>query len=230
MAQNDIRRLSVGNGRVIELKEDSGALFARETSEWGFEEVFDLTTLPGYDAGRRATYRINAGNIERREAQETAWEAVMAVSALSLTPNEVVTPAFGSMTNDASTVVDILGPNQWAEIESGWVVGLLSEFTFGGSHYLVVPSNGKYLCNLATTMETGNNLTIGTAVMVNGVAQPAGHGHTTTAGAADAISGVQNVILDLTAGQQISVGVVNHSSSDDITIPHASLTIVKLAQ
>lgn len=229
MAQLDNKPLSVGNGRVIELREVAGQLYAREVSEWGFESIADVTTLPGYASGTRSEYRINAGNIERREAQEVAWEVVVSVAALNLQPLVQPAPDFGSMTNDASTVVDILGPNEWAEIESGWVVGLLSEFTFGGSHYLVVPSNGKYLCNLATTMETGNNLTIGTAVMVNGVAQPAGHGHTTTAGAADAISGVQNVILDLTAGQQISVGVVNHSSSDDITIPHASLTILKLA-
>lgn len=76
----------MGNGRVIELKESAGALFARETSEWGFEEVFDLTTLTDYDSGVRAEYRINAGNIERREAQETAWEVVMAVADLAPAP------------------------------------------------------------------------------------------------------------------------------------------------
>lgn len=149
MAQNDIRRLSVGNGRVIELKEDSGALFARETSEWGFEEVFDLTTLPGYDAGRRATYRINAGNIERREAQETAWEAVMSASALTLTPVEAGGGGGGGMTLVYAATINSDGTvaNEYENGLSGtWAKESTGEYIFTSDDITTEFLANKYLC------------------------------------------------------------------------------------
>lgn len=160
MAQNDIRRLSVGNGRVIELKEESGALFARETSEWGFEEVFDLTTLPGYDAGRRATYRINAGNIERREAQEAAWEIVMSVADLALTPVEAGGGGGGGMTLVYAATLGAGVSVVLNEYENGvtgsWTDLGAGTYSFAETDSNYVFSDATHIVTVSATQAIGN--------------------------------------------------------------------------
>lgn len=139
-------------------------------------------------------------------------------------------PPFGCMTNDLNTAVVISAANTWEEIASGFVTGLVRGMTFAGAHYLSVVTPGRYLSNLSITLSSSNNVTVGAAVAINGMPQMAGHGHTTSSGPGDSISMSQSIFVDLAAGDQVSVAVVNHSGDADLTVPHCSLTLLRVGQ
>lgn len=134
--------------------------------------------------------------------------------------------SYGAMTNDTGNLITINTQNVWEEVTTGFATGQVHNVTFGGAHYLQVANAGRYLANLSISLESANNEEVGAAVAVNGVEQAAGHAHSTVPGTGDTASMSQTVILDLAANDQVSVAVVNHTSTTDLNIIHCSLSIV----
>ena len=136
---------------------------------------------------------------------------------------------YGSMTNDTSTTITVSGSNEWVEIDTNWSVGYINKVSFEDSHHLVVSQSGKYEVNLSASLDSGSGDDVGIAVMVNGTPQTSGHGHATATGG-NAVSVSQNVIIDLLANDQVSVGVVNHTNGSDIVMVHSSIAMHRLGK
>jgi hypothetical protein len=130
-------------------------------------------------------------------------------------------------TNISETVA-VAAANTAYEVTGGFTAGQLHLVTFPDDHYLLVTKAGRYLINWSMSMDTpsaGDNVEGG--IMVNGTASSVGTAHSTVpvGGAGNAAS---NAILDLAANDQVSLFVRNHDNADDITIEHASLSIVQI--
>lgn len=136
--------------------------------------------------------------------------------------------AFGTMTADPAGTVDIITQNVWEEVLTGFITGELEDVVFDGSHTLTVGKAGRYLCTVTATLQSTNNEVVGAAVAVNGMAHMPGHGHTTIAGTNDNASMSQAVILPLSAGDAITVAVVNHGSATDLDVVHCSVSVVRV--
>ena len=151
------------------------------------------------------------------------------VTTAELTDIEEDSPSntYGSMTNGIATTISIPIADEWVESDTNWTVGYTNKVLFKESHHLVVSESGKYEVNLSSSIDGTSGDDVGVAVMVNGTAQTAGHGHATAVGAND-VSVAQNVIIDIAAGDEISVSYINHTAARDITSVHASIVIHRL--
>ncbi len=134
---------------------------------------------------------------------------------------------YGHMTNDLGDTITITTQNVWVEASSTvWTTGLTNLVTFGGKHYLAVDKAGVYEVIISASIsDAGINDTVGIAVMVNGTAQTAGHAQATLGTANTQSSLSTSYILNLSANDQISLGVVNHSGTTNLDLQHASITL-----
>lgn len=134
---------------------------------------------------------------------------------------------YGHMTNDLGDTITITTQNVWVEASSTvWTTGLTNLVTFGDTHYLAVNKAGVYEVIISASISnSGINDAVGIAVMVNGTAQTAGHAHATLGNANTQSSLSTSYILNLSANDQISLGVVNHSGTTNLDLHHASITL-----
>lgn len=134
---------------------------------------------------------------------------------------------YGHMTNDLGDTITITTQDVWVEASSTvWTTGLTNLVTFGDTHYLAVNKAGVYEVIISASISnSGINDSVGIAVMVNGTAQTAGHAHATLGNANTQSSLSTSYILNLSANDQISLGVVNHSGTTNLDLQHASITL-----
>jgi hypothetical protein len=64
--------------------------------------------------------------------------------------------------------------------------------------------------------------------MIDGVVSTKGTTHTSTVAGSDGASMAVSAILNLEAGQQVSIALSNHTGTDDIDVDHATLTMIRV--
>jgi len=129
---------------------------------------------------------------------------------------------------DAAIEVTVSEAETAYEIASGLSSGVLKRVTFGDSHNLTVAMAGYYMCFYTVCMDTNGTDEIETAVMIDGVAQGKGTGHTTISAAAKAVELAGMLFASLTVGQEVSLAVRNISSTNNITVEHVNLIIFRI--
>lgn len=140
----------------------------------------------------------------------------------------------GGMYTNTSALVVITAISDEVEVTGGFLSGHVhGDVTFGGSHYLQVPAAGLYQVNwsMSTSFSSapGGTREIEVGIMVNGSAQQCGRIHRTMSNSTDIGALAGNCILDLAASAQISLFIQNQSSTNDVTMEHANVTLSQLA-
>ena len=136
--------------------------------------------------------------------------------------------AFGSMYNhDTSTTVTIGATDTPVRVPGGFTQGQANLMTFQNSREIAVSLTGIYkiVWQISFTMAAGANQEIEGFVMINNVIniQATGHERVTTATDTGSVSG--NCELDLAAGDVVALGMLNETSTNNIVVEHANLSI-----
>lgn len=136
---------------------------------------------------------------------------------------------FGSMYNDnADFTVVISGAGVDTEVDGGFTTGELNLTTFPDDHYIVVSKAGRYKIDYSMSLLTASvaNKTIEGFIMIDGTRQAPGTSHAEVSPGGsnrpETVSGT--AIINLTANQQISLGIHNHDDGTDVVVNHGSLT------
>lgn len=128
---------------------------------------------------------------------------------------------------NTTITVTVGAANTAYEVNSGMTEGLTNLSTFGGNHYIEVGRGGVYEVNWSMAAEASNPTDeIEGGFMVDGTAQSNGTSHTGSAAAANDIGATG--LIKLSAGQQVSLFVRNHSGANDIDVEHATFTIKRI--
>lgn len=132
---------------------------------------------------------------------------------------------YGAMYSNTPTVVAVAAANVAYEITAGVSTGLVHLMTFGGAHYLQADRGGIYEINWSVSVHVANpNEQLEGGIMINGVAQTEGLAHGDTQGATFDIEISGSAILRVSALQQLSLYVENHTAANNITVDHLSFT------
>jgi hypothetical protein len=130
--------------------------------------------------------------------------------------------------HNSVVTIAVAAGNTAYEVNTGLTGGLTSLMDFGGSHYLSVLRNGIYLVNWTMAAKSATPTdSIEGGFMVDGVAQDNGSGHAGTTTDYFTIAG--SGLVTLTPGQQVSLFVLNHDGARDISLRHASFTLVRVS-
>lgn len=135
---------------------------------------------------------------------------------------------FGHMYTNATIAVTISGDDTPTEIGDTWTTGEVNLVTFGASHYLTVTKAGRYKIDWSMSIAQntpGGAIQCEQGIMIGGSAQVQGRSHRTIANTVDVGASAGTAILDLAASDQISLYVNNITSTTDIDVAHANLTI-----
>lgn len=186
-------------------------------------------------ANTRAVQAIAAFNDIARAVETLALAPTLlpAIEKDSLDPSRDFFPEqapYGEMyATNISVAIVVAAANTAYEVTSGMTGGLEYLMAFGGAHYIQAERGGIYLANWSLSIDTAGALDeIEGGLMIGGVAQNNGTAHTTVAAAADASTVAANALLQIAAGDQISLFVRNHTAARDITVEHASLTLTRI--
>lgn len=132
---------------------------------------------------------------------------------------------YGSMYSNTPHTIAVAAANVAYENASDNSTGLTYLMTFGGAHYLQAERGGVYEINWSMSMTTSaasDKLEGG--IMVDGVAQTEGLAHGDVANANSDIEISGSAIIRVSALQQLSLYVMNHSAARDIAVDHLSFT------
>lgn len=133
---------------------------------------------------------------------------------------------YGAMYSNAHTIVAVAAINTAYEITADITTGLTYLFTFGGARYLQADRGGIYEVNWSVSLSSTNpNERLEAGIMIDGAAQASGLAHGDTQGASFYIEVSGSAILRLSALQQLSLYVMNHSSATNIEVDHISFTV-----
>lgn len=135
--------------------------------------------------------------------------------------------AYGEMygTNFSETIT-VASANTAYELTAGLTGGIQNRVAIGGAHYLQVTDAGKYICNWSMAIESASAADeVEAGVMVNGTASDKGTSHTTVASASKSSAVAGSLMLELSANDQVSLFVRNHTAGRDITVEHASMLL-----
>ena len=146
-------------------------------------------------------------------------------SVYSLSPD-----TFGHFFTNINVEITI-DNNDPTEVDSGMVAGLLKDVTFEDSHYLSVQQAGTYLVNWgmsAAMASASGGIEFEIGVMVDGVSREECQAHRTLANSTDTGNAASNCILALVDKNQVSLSVTNESSTINIDVNHANLSITRI--
>lgn len=140
---------------------------------------------------------------------------------------------FGEMHQDnINTVVNIIALDTYVEIDAGFTAGELNLISFPDDHFLQITKPGRYAVFWSIAAQTASvaNKEVEGAVMVNGAVVSKGQSH------AEVSPGGSNrpetfsapLILNLANGEQVSLGIENHTDATDVVIAHASLVVMQI--
>jgi hypothetical protein len=161
------------------------------------------------------------------------------IAAIDLLKADIVTAlnaipkAYGNFNaNNVAIAVVITIVDTFVKIGSGMSAGLLLNVSFQNASELVIQTAGKYLieaqvsCTSATTAEE-----VELCVQVDGTPNLTATAHTETSIGAVTRPAVicVNGIFNLTANQVLSLALSNHSTTADLQVQHANLTVLKIA-
>lgn len=139
---------------------------------------------------------------------------------------------YGSMYNyDTSTTVTISGATTPTRIQAGFTAGQTRNTTFQNNRELVVNHAGIYLITwqISFSVVSGAGKEIEGFVMVDNVMNNEATAHRFIGTSTDTGSMSGTCILSLTAGQVISLGVLNETDTIDIIIEHANMSLEKIS-
>ena len=130
---------------------------------------------------------------------------------------------------NTSISVTISAINTAYEITSGITGGNTNLVTFGGNHYLAVSKAGNYEVVYNVSAESTTFLDeLECGVMINGTeATTDGGGHGTSF-LSQSINMAGSCIVSLSANDQVSLYVRNHTGANNITIEHLNVSIKQL--
>ena len=137
---------------------------------------------------------------------------------------------YGSFYGDnISQTITVSATDIYYELTAGLTGGAENGCTFQNAHEIIIVIAGNYLVNYSMSVTVNSaNQTVESEVMINGTHQDntSNHGHANTAN--DQISLGGTGILTLAVDDVVSLSASNHSSTADITVEHANLTIFKV--
>lgn len=174
-----------------------------------------------------ATAPVQIEGIKSNEFVPTSVVNADAQTFLPIVPEYIDEASYGSFyATNIALVVAVAAPNTAYEVGSSMTTGTaLRLMSFGGAHYLQLERNGVYLVNWSMTIDTA---IAGDAIeggfMVDGTASEIGTAHTSVAAAAAASTISSSAVMPLSALNQLSLYVRNHTAARDIEVQHASLT------
>lgn len=114
----------------------------------------------------------------------------------------------------------------WYELTAGLVSVEANLMTFQNNHELEVTKAGRYVVNWSASIQTtGANDEIEGAIAINNTADTTTAAHVTMvkSNAAMALGG--GSVIDLAAGDDISIAVLNHTTNRDIKVEHVTVTV-----
>lgn len=144
-----------------------------------------------------------------------------------------VKDVYGSMYADmVSETIGVAIVDTPYEVTAGITTGAaLQGCTFGDAHYVAVDYAGMYLItwSMTITSSTASDEVMG-GIMVNGVKQDAGTCHATVSANSKSAAVAGSAILALSANDQLSLCIQNHTAVRDVDMQHASLTVVRIGE
>ena len=144
-----------------------------------------------------------------------------------------VKDVYGSMYADhGNETVTVTNAATEYEITAGFTTGVkLQGCTFGGAHYVEVDYAGTYLITWSLSIHTDTNADIlGGGFMINGTGNAAGSAHCIAGVLSESQTVSGTAIVSLSAEDEISLYVVNMEDTNDISMQHGSLTVVRIGQ
>jgi hypothetical protein len=145
----------------------------------------------------------------------------------------LVRSIYGSMyiytLDTGGTTVTVASADTWYEITSGVTGGTTNQMTFQNNHELKVLVAGTYQITWALGIEsaTANQELEGT-VFINSTANTSFANHTEAMTANTATSMGGSGIITLALNDVISLGVLNHTAGNNITIDHLTLSVLRV--
>ena len=118
------------------------------------------------------------------------------------------------------------------EITAGFTTGAaIQGCTFGGAHYVEVDHAGTYLIVWSLSLDTATAADeLEGGLMINGARQAAGTAHCFVPANSVSESFGGNAILALSADDEVSLFVQNHTAARDIVMEHGSLSVVRIGE
>ena len=138
---------------------------------------------------------------------------------------------YGSMYNDnTSTNVTIGTAGTFVRIPSGFSQGQVNLCTFGNAREITVLKAGKYKIDwsISAALTAGASDDVEGAIGIDNAKNAQGTAHRIVAAATDIGAFGGTAILDLSANQVVSLMVTNNTIAVDITVTHASLSLVQV--
>ena len=135
---------------------------------------------------------------------------------------------YGNMYLASTATVPVASASTWYEIDVNtpdFTAGELNLVTFS-DHYLQVAKTGRYIITAQAALSTTVALQqLALGIMVNGTEVGKDHGHGTVQTANRSIALPYTTILSLSANDQVSLAVQNHTLATDIEVQHAQISI-----
>jgi hypothetical protein len=128
-----------------------------------------------------------------------------------------------------STTVTVSAVDTYYQIPSGVTGGVTNGFTFQNARELKNTYAADYLVDWSLNVQCSvATQTLEGTVMVNGVANTTISGHSNVSTSTQPVVMTGNGILTLAVGDLVSMAVLNHSATNNITINHLTLTISRI--
>lgn len=126
------------------------------------------------------------------------------------------------------TTVTISSADVWYEITTGATGRTNNLITFQNNHELLITKAGVYKIDWTLAVGTLANHEIEGTVFINNTANTsfAGMSESTTANKSFSLSGTGHIAL--AANDVISLGVLNHTGANNVTIDHLTLSVVQI--
>ena len=126
-----------------------------------------------------------------------------------------------------SETVGVAATETFYELTTGLTGGELNLVTLGTAHELTVTKAGRYLITWSMSVRTGTaNDEVEATITVNNTASTTAAAHTTLPKANASTTLAGSTVLDLAAGDDISMAVLNHTAIRDIVVEHVACTVV----
>ena len=137
-------------------------------------------------------------------------------------------PIYGSMYQEGlSTVISIATMNVDYDI-TGMGTGILKGMTFQNAKELLISSAGTYSAIFHVSFSDSGSVHYEMAIMVNSTRDDKSVSHKTTVNSSDLATNAGASILTLAVGDIVKLVVRNSTNSNDPTISHAHLMLMKI--
>jgi hypothetical protein len=136
----------------------------------------------------------------------------------------------GMSADDANVLTVVAAADVYYGINSGFTAMALNGMTFESASKLRCEVAGTYVINWSMSIYAGNNDHIEGTFMVNGVADEAGSNAAHTPGPGDEVGGGGAALVALAVGDLVQLCVENEADADDITMTHATMTVMMVGE